>query len=97
MQEMVDEQGSAWDGVYPVIVNLPGYESGLADLSAETDIPILQDTTEADAGEAYGAYKWYIYIVDQDGYLTDLWYQLDLDGDERQRVYDAVDSVLEGA
>lgn len=95
MQEMVDEQGSAWDGVYTVIVNLPGYESGLEELAAETDIPILQDTDDVDAGEAYGAYKWYVYIVDQTGHLQALWYELDLAGDERQKVYDAVGDLLE--
>ena len=78
-----------------MIINLPGYEAGIPDLTANTSLPVLQDTTKALVAESYNAEKWYMYLIDAQGYPQIIHYSLDLDTDG-DRLLDEIASVVSG-
>ena len=94
LQEIHEENSESWGDVWLGIINLPGYESGLVEMTDGVDLPVLQDTTSDDVADAYGASKWYIYLVDRDGYPRRVFYQLDLD-DERDRLLAEIAALVE--
>ncbi len=59
-------------------------------------LPVLQDTNEDGVADAYGASKWYIYLMDAQGVPKTIWYELDLDT-ERDRLLSEIQAVAEGA
>ena len=68
-----------------IVVDLPGYEGGMGELVAGVSLPVLQDTSSDGVADAYGAERWYIYLVDRQGVPRVLHYGLDLDA-ERDRL-----------
>jgi len=95
LQEIWDQSLSASsDSVDLILINNPGYESGLPDLAAVTSLPILQDTHDDDVADTYGASNWYIYLVDGQGYPRAVWYLMDLDA-ERDRLLDSISALME--
>jgi len=76
-------------GAKIILVNLAGTEEGIPDLSAENQLPILQDDVETHLAQCFGASKWYIYIIDKAGVPTTIFYSLDLD-EERERLLAAI-------
>ena len=71
-----------------------GTEDGLPDLVAGTQLPVLQDTSDARISQCFGASKWYIYVVDREGDVRFLHYKRDL-GTERDRLLAEV-AALQG-
>jgi hypothetical protein len=69
-----------------VVINLPGFEDGLPDLTSRTSLPILQDTDTEGVAKCFGASKWYIYVIDRSGVPRFIHYQMDLAG-ERDRLF----------
>ena len=79
------------------IINIPGGEDELDELTVyerEATLPVLQDTTDDDVAESYGAEKWYIYVIDRAGKPRYLHYELDLDGGEQQRLLDEIAELV---
>jgi hypothetical protein len=93
LQAITTQQG--WDDVQVLVVNLPPYVEYIDDLTSLTDLPVLQDTDDADVATAYGAAKWYVYFVDKQGQLDHLYYELDLAGDDAERFVDEVNALRE--
>ena len=58
-------------------------------------LPVLQDTSDDDVADAYGASKWYIYLLDREGIPQVIWYELDLE-DERDRLLEQLAGLVEG-
>lgn len=80
LQALWEAHREAWeDTTRLVIVALAG---GADEISALTDrvadLPILQDTPEAAAEDAYGADRWYTYLLTPDGGLHTLHYSVNL-------------------
>lgn len=59
-----------------MVVNLPAYASSVEKLTEKTDLPVLQDITSEDAATQYGASKWYLYVLNPDGSLHIMHYNL---------------------
>ena len=76
-----------------VIIDLPGFEDGIPDLSAGTVLPILQDTSTDGVATCYGASKWYIYLIDRSGIPQLIHYQLDLDSERERLLTEIADLV----
>ena len=57
----------------------------MKELIKGVSLPVLQDTSEADVFDIYGAEKWYIYLVDRDGIPRTIHYSINLDS-ERERL-----------
>lgn len=93
LDAITKQQG--WTDVQVLVVNLPPYVEYVNDLAELTDLPVLQDTEDADVATAYGAAKWYLYFVDANGELDHLYYELDLAGDDQQRFVDEVNALRE--
>lgn len=79
-----------------VLLNQAGVESGLPDLTEGLTLPVLQDTSEADVFDLYGASKWYLYIIDAQGIPRFLHYTVDMDG-ERDRILAEIAELAEEA
>ena len=73
-------------------MNLAGTEEGIPDLSAENQLPILQDDVETHLAQCFGASKWYIYIIDAAGIPKTIFYSLNLDS-ERERLLTAINDA----
>jgi len=76
-----------------------GGESEVPDLlsySSTITLPLLQDTSEVDLEQTYGAAKWYFYLGDTAGNLQYVHYELDLD-DERERFLAEISALSSGA
>ena len=58
-------------------------------MSAENQLPILQDDVETHLAQGFGASKWYIYIIDAAGIPKTIFYSLNLDT-ERERLLTAI-------
>jgi hypothetical protein len=65
-----------------LLINQYGSDEGLPDLTDGVSLPVLQDTAEDAVFGAYNASKWYLYLIDRDGQLVLLHYDLDYDADE---------------
>ncbi len=68
-----------------MIINLNGTEDGIPDLTENSQVPVLQDTSEDRIATCFGASKWYIYVVNRSGEVQYIHYQLDLEA-ERDRL-----------
>jgi len=79
------------------MINLPGYESGIEDLTDGVTLPVLQDTDELEVAENYGASKWYVYIIDRSGIPRYVHYSMDLDGDEADRLLSEISTLVKEA
>ena len=77
-----------------ILVNLAGTEEGIPDLSAENQLPILQDDVDTHLAQCFGASKWYIYIMDAAGNPKTIFYSLNLDT-ERERLLTAIAAARE--
>ena len=97
MQEIWDENSSEWGGVWLTLINLPGYESGIEDLTDGVSLPVLQDTDDTEVAESYGASKWYVYLIDRSGHPRYVHYSLDLDGDEADRLVSEINELVKEA
>lgn len=49
-------------------------------------LPVLQDTSAAGMFTAYGASKWYVYLIDRAGIPRYIHYEMDLADDDRARL-----------
>ncbi len=56
-------------------------------------LPVLQDTLEAGVFSAYGASKWYIYLIDPQQQPVLLHYEMDLDA-EQERLLAEIAAVV---
>ena len=92
------EQASSWaDDVDLRIIALSGVEDSLFELTDRTSLPVLLDRPEAGVAAAYGAEKWYFYLVDRAGSLATLHYALNLDdAAEKQRLLDEIATLRAG-
>ena len=72
-----------------LIINLNGTEDGIPDLTENSQIPVLQDTSEDQIVTCFGASKWYVYVVDRSGVVQYIHYKIDLDT-ERERLLSEV-------
>ena len=94
MQEIYEENSAAWGSdVQLLIVDLPGYESGMADLVAGVTLPVLQDTTADAVATTYGASKWYVYLIDRAGTIRYIHYAMDLADSDRARLLSEISSL----
>ncbi len=59
-----------------MIIDLPGYEDGLAAMAEQTSLPILQDTSAAAVGEMLGGARDYTMVLDPEGHPTAIFYDL---------------------
>ena len=75
------------------MINLPGYEEGIPDLTKECTLPVLQDTTKDGVARDYGAEKWYIYLIDREGKIRLIHYSLDLNN-ERDRLLEEIAELV---
>jgi hypothetical protein len=82
-------------GAQIVIINLPGFEESLPELSSRTSLPILQDTDTEGVAKCFGASKWYVYVMNRSGVPRFIHYQIDLAG-ERNRLFLEI-ATLNGA
>lgn len=64
-----------------LVVNLPVYDDALGDLVAATDLPVLQDTSDNDMGERWGASKSYVYVLDASAHPAYIHYTLSFTND----------------
>jgi len=55
-------------------------------------LPVLQDTSKDDAADAYGASKWYIYLIDAEGIPQVIHYSLDFP-DEAERLVTEINTL----
>ena len=85
----MNEHSADLGGANIILVNLAGTEEGIPDLSAENQLPILQDDVETHLAKCFGASKWYIYIMDAEGMPKTIFYSLNLDT-ERDRLLAAI-------
>ena len=69
-----------------------GTEDDLPGLVEGTRLPVLQDNADARLVQCFGASKWYIYVVDREGEVRFLHYQLDL-VTERERLLEEITSL----
>lgn len=95
-QDIVDERADAWAEVDFRVVALAASPESVPELASGTDVPILQDTAEAQVQGAYNADRWYIYILDRAGRPRIVHYKLDLVTD-RVRLVDEVQLLLDEA
>jgi hypothetical protein len=82
--------------VQVILINLPGYEDGIPDLTETCTLPVLQDTTKDGVANEYGAEKWYIYLIDRDGKIRLIHYSLDLDSERDRLLEEIAELVGEG-
>lgn len=76
-----------------LIVDLPGYESGMDELVGGVTLPVLQDTTADAVATTYGASKWYVYLIDRAGTIRYIHYSLDLAATDRARLLSEIASL----
>ncbi len=94
IQTLWDQHSAEWAGEVDVhIIALAAGESGLPDLTEGLTLPVLQDTLEDGVQTAYGAQKWYFYLVDRSGRVRWIHYKLDLTG-QSDRLVDEVATLL---
>lgn len=96
LQALWDANRDAWDGnTQLVIVALAGGADEVSELTDRVaDLPILQDTPEQDVEEAYGADRWYTYILTPAGELHTLHYAVNLgDSAELARLLDQIEAA----
>ncbi|MFT5684883.1 MAG: hypothetical protein ACI8RZ_005828 [Myxococcota bacterium] len=79
-----------------MIINESGTEESMPDLADGVSLPILQDTSEADVFDEYGASKWYVYLIDAQGIPRTIHYALDLDS-ERDRLLSEIAVLVKEA
>ena len=94
MQEIQTENASALADVSLLIVNEAGYDSVVPELTEGVTLPVLQDTVEADVFTAYGATKWYVYLIDRAGIPRYIHYSMDLEGDDRARLLSEIATLV---
>jgi hypothetical protein len=70
MQEELDFLGV---DVHIYAVNADGYESGLEDISALGDLPVLQDTEEEEVWLSWEVVWRDVYILDDENALVDVY------------------------
>ena len=75
-----------------ILVDNAGYESGLPELTAGLTLPVLQDTTDADVFETYGASQWYVYVIDRQAVPRYIHYTLDMPS-ENVRLLEEIDEL----
>ncbi len=63
-------------------MNSVGSDEGLPDLTDGVSLPVLQDTSEAAVFSRMNASKWYLYVLDRNGELVTLHYDVDYDAEE---------------
>jgi hypothetical protein len=90
---LVDAQGEAWSDVSVRIVAFNAAAESLPELADGHDLPILVDTEALDLESAYGAERWFIYLLDRDGIPQTLHYSLNF-ATEADRLVAEVDSLL---
>lgn len=94
IQAIWDEHSAEWaDHLDLHIIALAAGESGLPDLTEGLTLPVLHDTAEAGVQDAYGAEKWYFYLIDRDGRVRWIHYKLDLNGD-RDRLLGEIATLI---
>jgi len=91
----VDNNADSLGSAKVFIINMMGTEDDLPGLVEGTQLPVLQDNADHRLVQCFGASKWYIYVVDREGDVRFLHYQLDL-VTERDRLLAEVTS-LQGA
>lgn len=69
-----------------LIVDLAGYDEGIPELVPGVTLPVLQDTTTDNVATAYGASKWYVYLIDRTGLPRYIHYEMDLADEDRPRL-----------
>ena len=79
-----------------VLINSAASADSLKDLVDGVSLPVLQDTSEADVFDLYGASKWYVYLVDAQGNPRTIHYSIDLDG-ERDRLLAEIAALVKEA
>tara|TARA_B100000886_G_scaffold102498_1_gene68082 strand:- start:126 stop:416 length:291 start_codon:yes stop_codon:yes gene_type:complete len=95
LQTIVDNHREELGDTQWIVVNMAGTEDGIPDLSAENQMPILQDNVTAKTLQCYGASKWYIYVIDSSGTPRTIFYSLDLDA-EQDRLLTAIEDARGG-
>lgn len=86
MQEIWDSKSASLNDVKFIVINAPGYESGIKDLAKPVDIAILQDDNTTKATSNYGAGRSYIYLIDKAGHPRYIHYSLDIEETEKDRL-----------
>lgn len=76
-----------------LIVDMAGYEEGIPDLVGGVTLPVLQDTTADGVATAYGASKWYVYLIDRSGMPRYIHYEMDLADSDRPRLLEEIASL----
>jgi len=66
----------------------------MEDLTEDVTLPVLQDTSYDGVAESYGTEKWYFTIIDRDGKIRYVHYELDLDDDEEERFLDEIAELV---
>lgn len=95
-QTFKDAHPDALADVSLLVVNSIGSDAGLPDLTDGVDIPVLQDTAEAQAFTTFGASKWYVYLIDPQGRLRWLRYGISMP-EEQDRLLEQIALAREGA
>jgi len=67
-----------------ILINQYGADEGLPDMTAGLSLPVLQDTAEDAVFSSYNASKWFLYIIDRDGQMVLLHYDMDYDTEEER-------------
>jgi len=97
LQDLWEENEQSWSGrVRLIIVNFTSTASSVDDINDVTDLPVLQDDSDADMAERFGASSKYFYVIDAEGSPRRVWYYLDYD-DERDRLLGEVSTLLKEA
>ena len=79
-----------------VVVNLSAYASSLSKITSLTDLPVVQDEEALEIADEYGAYKWFIYIINADGSLNKMHYDLPMPN-QLSRLVEWINSAKEGS
>lgn len=96
LQALWDANETRWaDTTALVIVALAGGADEVAELTERVeDLPILLDTAEANVEDAYGADRWYTYLLTPDSGLHTLHYAVNLaDAAEVERLLAQLDAA----
>lgn len=105
-QSQVEQLSALWaehpdwaDDTAVVILSLASGADEVEELTSRAgSLPVLQDLDEAGVADAYGADRWYVYVLTPTGALHTLHYSVNLsDSAERDRLLAQLDAARGGS
>lgn len=82
LQQFYEDHHDTWGDVQLLVINQANTEGGLEGLTTDVTLPVLQDTSDAQVFQQYGASKWYMYFIDPTGELRFVHYEMNVPNEE---------------